>query len=134
MSTTPDIIGLTRELQKMHEPLWKHTPSPQRQKWNKAVTKAFPAIASALLAQTERIAQLERECGKWQTQAEIAKEQSTAWMAENEKLREVMKNIPTHESDEAGIEFCLGCNEPFQHGPACWVPALEEALSYLPTS
>jgi len=76
MSTTPDIIGIAKMIVAGEI----------------AHGTTDYALASALLEQTEKIAQLERECGKWQAQAEIAKEQSTTWMAENEKMRQHLED------------------------------------------
>ena len=121
MSTTPDIIGLTRELQELEKravdapwtangagDIEHHYHDEQygdsidsvatsvcddSDDFIVGIRNAFPAIAAALLERDERVAQLERECGKWKTQAEIAKEQSTAWMAENEKMREAFTRL-----------------------------------------
>ena len=62
----------------------------------------------------------ERECGKWKTQAEIAKEQSTAWMAENEVLKQKLR---------IATDFCQVCGK---HPPCEHVP--NNSLSSLPTS
>ena len=58
-----------------------------------------------IIALKERVAQLERECGKWKTQAEIAKEQSTAFLTEIEELRKVLILIAHNTTDETAQQL-----------------------------
>ena len=117
MSTTPDIIGLVKDVQKTFESITAGSDLTEvamgdlLHLWHN-----FPAIASALLERDERVAHLEREA----RYGNISYKEAVRLQEENEVLKQKLR---------LATDFCQVCGK---HPPCEHVP--NNSLSSLPTS
>jgi len=120
MSTTPDIMDLV--IQDMHarKELGMERYGVPLRTFNgrKALKDLYEELLDACVYIRQEME--ERECGKWQAQAETAKELATAWEAENEVLKQKLR---------LATDFCQVCGK---HPPCEHVP--NNSFSSLPPS